>query len=646
MEGAAPMGLLGAGRVRAGWAAVRRKRGVSTLCLLATSGLVSVTAPTAVAKTPPSFTWIGGATFTSFESAGWTESSNWEGGKAPEPGAAIGTLTFPRLTDGACLVEEPTESCYLSFNDVKGLTAESMQVYDGEDYAFFGEELGLGSGGLTDSPTGGSGGPAGTFMLMPLRLDTAQRWTLADRSGGSIGENGLLLGASVNGSSSSGLTIEQSNGSLLVLEENETEAGPVTIEGSNASGERLDNGVALLVHSQLNSSDGQPVLLKHIYFEGIGAVGALQAEASTVVVGSEETEEPEGITASSVSLGAESDARFQIDGSGTAAGREYSQIVSAGPVDLSGDLVVELRPREKGKPCPVPAAGTTYTLVTANGPLSGAFENAPEAGAEIPIALAGSCNRVNQTMRISYHRSGGLETVTGTVEAAAKERQEHAEREAKERTEREATEKEAKKEAEEAQRKASEEGARRAAEEESKLRTEERLTQKKHEEEAAAAATSKRQEEEAAIAKKHQEERAAEAAVLGVKEVSPDATIASASLAVSPSGAFVIKIECPAGEASCTGTITLRTLHAVSAGVSGREGKSKAAIVTLASGSFAVAGGQSKALTLHLSATGRKLLAHSHVLSARATVVAHNPAGGTHTGQAIVTLRPQKRKRH
>ncbi|HTZ63682.1 MAG TPA: serine protease [Solirubrobacteraceae bacterium] len=188
--------------------------------------------------------------------------------------------------------------------------------------------------------------------------------------------------------------------------------------------------------------------------------------------------------------------------------------------------------------------------------------------------------------------------------------------------------------------------AKEGAEEEARRHAQERLAQKKHEEEAAAAATKKHQEEEEAIAKKHQEERAAEAAVLGVKEVSPDATIASSSVIVGPSGSFVVKIKCPSGEASCAGTVTLRTLHAVSAGTSAaaHDAKSKAAIVTLASGSFAVAGGRSKAVTLHLSATGKKLLAHVHLLSARATITAHNPAGGKHTGETIVTLHASTRK--
>ena len=41
---------------------------------------------------------------------------------------------------------------------------------------------------------------------------------------------------------------------------------------------------------------------------------------------------------------------------------------------------------------------------------------------------------------------------------------------------------------------------------------------------------------------------------------------------------------------------------------------------------------------LHLSAKVRALLEHSHELRVRVTVLAHDPAGATHTGQTITTL--------
>jgi hypothetical protein len=168
---------------------------------------------------------------------------------------------------------------------------------------------------------------------------------------------------------------------------------------------------------------------------------------------------------------------------------------------------------------------------------------------------------------------------------------------------------------------------------ESKLqRSEKEAARKKLEEEVANAAAKKRQEEEAA-----------KRGVLGVTEGSPDATIASTSLRASASGVVTIKVTCPVGVSSCIGTVTLRTLNAVSASAAGAA-KSKGSILTLASGSFNVPGGGVRTVTLHLSAKARALLARSHVLRVRATIVAHDSAGGTHTGQTIATLRAAKAK--
>jgi len=175
---------------------------------------------------------------------------------------------------------------------------------------------------------------------------------------------------------------------------------------------------------------------------------------------------------------------------------------------------------------------------------------------------------------------------------------------------------------------------------------------KKKREEEAAAKKKHEEEEAAAAAKKHEEEKSA--LVSGVQGVAgfqltgppqvPDAKLASTALAASASGSVTIKVSCPAGESSCSGTVTLRTLDAVSASA-GRTAKAKKAILTLASGSFTVAGGKVKTVTLHLSAEARKLLERSHKLRVRATIVARDPAGASHKTEAIATLRAP-RARH
>jgi outer membrane protein assembly factor BamB len=120
----------------------------------------------------------------------------------------------------------------------------------------------------------------------------------------------------------------------------------------------------------------------------------------------------------------------------------------------------------------------------------------------------------------------------------------------------------------------------------------------------------------------------------------PDVELASTSLAVSPSGAVSVEVTCPTGE-SCTGTVKLRTLNAASA-ARGHSKKRKPAILILAFGSFDVTGGKVTTVRLHLTAAGRARLARRHLLHARATIVAHDATGATHTSQTMVTIRAAK----
>lgn len=551
-----------------------------------------VVAP-AGAVLPPAFTWDGRA---ASEEGAWSSAADWEGGTAPSKGQELGTLTFPRLTSPACESEEETYVCYTSYNDVDGLSARSLRIDDSDGYFLFGESLALGAGGVSASPEGT--GPGGAFLLLPLELDAAQRWSIADRAGGSVDENGVVLAAPVS-SAASALTIEQSNGSALVLDSS-MEVGPLAIEGPNASGLHTANGSILLEDGELNSADQQAVDLRHIFLAGTGAVGALRAEGSTLDIGSRD-EPAEGIQASSATFDPASAALFEITGSGSTPLVDYSQLSTAGSVSLAGTIGVRVEPPRSKAPCPVLAAGTTYTFVSSAGALSGSFANAPEGGPEIAISDGNACNQLSQTMRIAYHRGAGTETVTGTVEEAVIRR------------------------------------------------GEEQAATKRHEEEAAAnsrteaslkvAEARARQEGEAAANKKHEEE--AQHAVLGVKEGAPDATLASTSLVVSAFGVVNVAVSCPAGERSCAGTVTLRTLDAVSSGAAGAA-KAGRGILTVAAGSFTVPGGKRRTVALHLSARARALLARSHSLRVRVTLVAHNPAGATHVGHVLATLRVAK----
>jgi hypothetical protein len=130
--------------------------------------------------------------------------------------------------------------------------------------------------------------------------------------------------------------------------------------------------------------------------------------------------------------------------------------------------------------------------------------------------------------------------------------------------------------------------------------------------------------------------------VLHEQEGSPTATVASTSVTVTAAGAFAVKIGCSgANVKSCADMIMVRTVTAVSAG-----SKAKKAILTLATASSTIAGGQSKSVTLHLSGKGRTLLSHSHTLRVRVTISSHDPSGGSHTTTTVVTLHLAKAHHH
>jgi len=118
--------------------------------------------------------------------------------------------------------------------------------------------------------------------------------------------------------------------------------------------------------------------------------------------------------------------------------------------------------------------------------------------------------------------------------------------------------------------------------------------------------------------------------------------VGGSSLTATTAGVLPIKVSCPVGESTCIGSITLKTIGAVSASAAH---EAKKAVLTLATGSFKVPGGETASVRLHLSAKARALLKRSHTLHARATIVAHDSSGATHTTVATLTVRAAKSKR-
>jgi iron transport multicopper oxidase len=123
----------------------------------------------------------------------------------------------------------------------------------------------------------------------------------------------------------------------------------------------------------------------------------------------------------------------------------------------------------------------------------------------------------------------------------------------------------------------------------------------------------------------------------GAASRGPLATLARRTLAESRRGTVAVTVSCPAWEQSCLGTVVLKAAIPLQ----GARGSSvrRGLVVTIARGSFALAGGQTRTLTLRLSARARVLIARVHLLKAAATIAARDPAGVKHTAHAAVTIR-------
>ncbi|HEV2998426.1 MAG TPA: hypothetical protein VGX16_04920, partial [Solirubrobacteraceae bacterium] len=243
-------------------------------------------APSALAS---SFTWTGGST-SRFE---WSAESNWLGGVAPTSSSTIETLNFPALSSSACTHEPPEAACYESFNDLKGLTVESMNIDDGAYYFILGEPFTLGSGGLSAAPTAKTTETTLSFLLTPIVLAAPQTWKIAGFGGeGNADRNQLYVGEGVTGSSRA-LSVEISNGGGLDMGGN-NEVGPLGIEGANPSQAGVFNGVFGLFGGRLNATDGEAVNVKHVFFYGAGRLGPLRTGGAELYLAVGGGKNPEG----------------------------------------------------------------------------------------------------------------------------------------------------------------------------------------------------------------------------------------------------------------------------------------------------------------------------------------------------------------
>lgn len=370
--------------------------------------------PAAAPAFAADFTWTGmGVAGTT--GWNWSNPANWAGASAPS--GAIGTLTFPLLPSVACPPEPsgPTATtCYLSNDDLSGISAEALVLDDGVHYQIgpTSGALELGSGGIVATTT--QTGPAPMAILeLPLTLTANQAWSI--NATGNRG--GILLEGKVEGPTHK-VAVEFGDGSFI-SDTNDVEVGDMALSG--------EGDIQLLGFSNtpsLNGTDGHWVG----FDEGAGLFAAgraitgplLLAQGGELDVGSDSG--PQFNTGAglltvhgevTLSPGSEFGATINTS-AGTTAGTDYSQLSAEEDVELGGaalDLADGLEPRTQN--CQQLTPGYTATLITTPAALDGTFKDVPN-GSAVPVECYGEGEA--PWARIEYHESGPApHTVTATI---------------------------------------------------------------------------------------------------------------------------------------------------------------------------------------------------------------------------------------
>lgn len=125
-----------------------------------------------------------------------------------------------------------------------------------------------------------------------------------------------------------------------------------------------------------------------------------------------------------------------------------------------------------------------------------------------------------------------------------------------------------------------------------------------------------------------------------------EATLRSALLDASSSGAVVAEVSCSHGAGPCEGTVALQARASEPEPKNGRSRKHGRMLLTLAVGRFDVAAGTVRKVTLHLSTWALRLLDRKHRLQIQATVLTVGKSGVTHTSETTIVIRRPRTRRH
>jgi hypothetical protein len=342
-------------------------------------------------------------------SPNWSLGDNWYGDAAPPAGDTSDLLDFPATLNGGDCAGAQTDTCYTAEDDFPNYAVDAITLDDGgtDNYLLQADSdndaLKLGSGGVTATTSSSAAG--GAEVGFPIELTAPQTWSI---DGGPAGQGQLQLdrGLSAENATSDTLEVELENFGYLTLA-GDNEVGAVSVEGSGASAG--NNGWLSLDDADLDTGDGQSVDLSDAGIFGTGAVGALTSDGGAVSPGY-----PTGSLAVDGSAMFANDSVFQplIGG---APGTDSSELTANGQVSLGSNTDLDIQSTDTDNSCPTLTTGTTYTLISTTGTISGTFADA--ASNEL-VSMDCTGSPVPK-LWIEFHTTGSPETVTATVAGPA-----------------------------------------------------------------------------------------------------------------------------------------------------------------------------------------------------------------------------------
>jgi hypothetical protein len=301
-------------------------------------------------------------------------------------------------------VPPPTNNpCYSGNNDISGMSVQSLSIDDSYPYSLGGDGITLGAGGgttITATPSNATNG-FGASLGFPITLGAAQTWSINGDP-----HNGFSLldfVGHVTGSSRA-LNIDLGPAAFLTLGGG-TEVGTLTVTGSDVVNRPVPE-VSFI--SDVNSTDGNAVSATGVVMPLLNdaAFGPLTLVSDELQVGTG----TRGATVTingGLSIDSTSFTQFFINGHGSTAGVDYSQLSATGNVSLAGAFGVGTVGSPVG--CLQLSIGTVYTLITTTGTVSGTFTGVPD-GTVVHGCGPGS----GPGLRINYTQH----TVTATVVSA------------------------------------------------------------------------------------------------------------------------------------------------------------------------------------------------------------------------------------